>query len=61
MPCDMAAIPSNFAATARSQHPGLVNLVKLDGSVDSVANNVEISVWLNLHSRDKSLVDQLIQ
>ncbi len=61
MPCDIAAIPSNFAATARSQHPGLVNLVKLDGSVVAVANNVQLSVWLNLHSRDTRLVDQLLQ
>ncbi|MCC7338803.1 MAG: DUF1559 domain-containing protein [Pirellulaceae bacterium] len=61
MPCQTSAIPSNFAATARSQHIGLVNLLRLDGSVETVADSVESKVWLNLHARDDALVDRLLR
>lgn len=50
MPCDSAPIPANYAATARSLHVGLVNVLKLDGSVTSIANSVGQRVWLDLHS-----------
>jgi prepilin-type N-terminal cleavage/methylation domain-containing protein len=59
MPCTLSAIQSNFAATARSQHPGLVNILRLDGSVDTIADQVESIVWLSLHSRDPELARQL--
>jgi len=59
MPCVLSSISSNFAATARSQHSGLVNVLRLDGSVDTVANQVESLVWLKLHSRDSRLAEQL--
>jgi hypothetical protein len=51
MPCSDSPIPSNFAASARSLHVGLVNVLKLDGSVDSVSDNVSGDVWIHLHSR----------
>ena len=59
MPCTLSAIQSNFAATARSQHAGLVNILRLDGSVDTIADQVESIVWLSLHSRDPELARQL--
>ena len=59
MPCILSPIQSNFAATARSQHPGLVNILRLDGSVDTIADQVESIVWLSLHSRDPELARQL--
>lgn len=52
MPCRDAPIPANFSATARSQHSGIVNVLKLDGSVDSVSNNISKEIWIRLHSRD---------
>lgn len=52
MPCTDSPIPGNFAATSRSQHAGLVNLLKLDGSVESVNNNVSQEVWYQWHSKD---------
>ncbi len=53
MPCSDSPIPANWAATARSQHVGLVNVLKLDGSVISMSNNVNQNVWASLHSKDK--------
>jgi prepilin-type N-terminal cleavage/methylation domain-containing protein len=51
MPCGDAPIPSNFAATARSQHAGLVHVLRLDGSVDAIGNTVSADLWTQLHSR----------
>ena len=59
MPCILSAIAGNFAATARSQHPNLVNVLRLDGSIASIANEVESLVWLKLHSRDSQLAEQV--
>ncbi len=53
MPCTDSPIPANWAATARSQHVGLVNVLKLDGSVDSVSNNISQNVSASLHSKDR--------
>jgi len=51
MPCGDAAIPANFAASARSMHPGIVNALRLDGSVDTLQNEIDREVWWQLHSR----------
>jgi len=56
MPCTDSPIPSNFAATARSLHPGLVHTLRLDGSVHTVSENVDAEVWIRLHSRDADLL-----
>jgi prepilin-type processing-associated H-X9-DG protein len=50
MPCSSGPIPANFAATARSQHPGLVNVLRLDGSVESVGDTITTDLWIRLHS-----------
>jgi prepilin-type N-terminal cleavage/methylation domain-containing protein len=60
MPCMTSAIPSNWAATARSQHTGVVNVLKLDGSVDTIPDSVDRKTWIGLHSRDSNLVDRLL-
>ncbi len=52
MPCSSSPILSNFAATARSQHPGIVNALRLDGSVESISDEIDVTLWSNLHSRD---------
>ncbi|MBX3420926.1 MAG: DUF1559 domain-containing protein [Pirellulaceae bacterium] len=59
MPCETSPIPGNYSATARSQHSGIVNALRLDGSVESIGNNVERLVWLKLHSRDSALAERI--
>jgi prepilin-type N-terminal cleavage/methylation domain-containing protein/prepilin-type processing-associated H-X9-DG protein len=50
MPCSGGPIPANFGATARSQHPGLVNVLRLDGSVESVHDGISRELWVRQHS-----------
>jgi len=40
------------AVTARSYHPGVVNVVMMDGSVHAVADAIARSVWQALATRD---------
>uniref|UniRef100_A0A7C4LJX3 DUF1559 domain-containing protein n=1 Tax=Schlesneria paludicola TaxID=360056 RepID=A0A7C4LJX3_9PLAN len=56
MPCMDAPIPANFVATARSQHLGLVHVLKLDGAVESVSDNVSQEIWARLHSKDDVVI-----
>lgn len=53
MPCESAPIPANWGATARSQHVGLVNVAKLDGSVDSISDTIDRDLWTRLHAKDE--------
>ena len=40
------------AVTSRSYHPGVVQVVMLDGSVRSASETIELGVWRALGSRD---------
>ena len=40
------------AVTARSHHPGLVNAMLMDGSVRTIGNDVELTVWRAMSTRD---------
>lgn len=51
MPCDSFRIPSNYFASARSRHTGLVHCLKMDGSVEAVSDSIDDSLWRTLHSR----------
>ncbi|MCE9555248.1 MAG: DUF1559 domain-containing protein [Planctomycetes bacterium] len=48
--------PSNIktyaAVTARSHHPGLVQVVMMEGSVRSVSNDIDIASWRALSTRN---------
>jgi prepilin-type N-terminal cleavage/methylation domain-containing protein/prepilin-type processing-associated H-X9-DG protein len=44
-------VPSFSAITSRSYHPGLVNVVFMDGSVHTIANTINIAVWQALSTR----------
>ncbi|WP_197169002.1 DUF1559 family PulG-like putative transporter [Novipirellula galeiformis] len=46
-----AGQPTYAAVTARSYHPGLVQVAYLDGSVSSVSESVEITVWRAMGTR----------
>jgi prepilin-type processing-associated H-X9-DG protein len=37
--------PTYAAVTARSYHPGQVNVAMLDGSVRAVTDDIDIAVW----------------
>jgi len=52
MPCVDGPVPGNFAGAARSMHVGLVNILRLDGSVSAVQNEIDSDVWVQLHSKD---------
>lgn len=51
MMCTDSPIPSNFASNSRSQHTGIVNTLRLDGSVHSISENIDVDLWTRLHSR----------
>ena len=53
MPCSSAPIPANWGATARSQHPSVVNVARLDGSVDSISDTIDQQLWTRLHAKDE--------
>lgn len=53
--------PSYAVLTSRSHHGGLVNSCLMDGSVQSVSNNIDVQVWQALGTRakaDRSEIDQ---
>lgn len=50
MPCCSYALSEQ--ATARSMHPGGVNVLLMDGSTRFVADDVDRSVWHAIHSRE---------
>ena len=45
------AEPTFAAITARSYHPGIVNVVLMDGSVRSLSVNIDLGTYRNLGSR----------
>jgi prepilin-type N-terminal cleavage/methylation domain-containing protein len=46
-----ATLPTCAAITARSSHPGLVNVALMDGSVRSVRDSVSLATWRALGTR----------
>ena len=44
--------PTYAAVTARSYHPGLINVVLMDGSVRTISDSVDLDVWRALSTRD---------
>jgi prepilin-type N-terminal cleavage/methylation domain-containing protein/prepilin-type processing-associated H-X9-DG protein len=55
MPChaEVKHVETNDQATARSEHPGGVNVLMLDGSAHFVGNTVAIEIWFSIHTRDR--------
>jgi len=47
-----ATAPTWAAVTARSYHPGGVNVTLMDGSVRFVANTVDLAIWRAASTRD---------
>lgn len=46
-----AGNPTYAVITSRSFHPGIVNVSLLDGSVRSVSENIDLSIWHALGTR----------
>jgi len=51
MPC-VSYLDENQNATARSRHPGGVNVAFLDGAVRFVSNGIDPALWHVLHARE---------
>jgi type II secretory pathway pseudopilin PulG len=47
-----AGMPTYAMITSRSDHPGVVQVAMLDGSVQRVADSVELNVWRAMATRD---------
>ena len=43
--------PTYAAVTARSYHPGIVNVVFMDGSVRPISDSIQLHVWRSLSTR----------
>lgn len=56
MPCHHPMVPleMNVQATARSQHPGGVNVLMADGSAHFVSDQVNLDVWFHMHHRENN-------
>ena len=54
-----ATIPTRSAVTARSYHPGLVNVLLMDGSARSVQNRISRTIWRGLATRQGREVAQI--
>ncbi len=48
---ESTTVPTYAAVTARSFHPGTVNIMLMDGSVRSMSDNVDLGVWRGLGTR----------
>ncbi len=46
-----AGVPTYAAITARSHHTGIVHAAMLDGSVKSISENIDLTVWRALGTR----------
>ncbi len=44
--------PTYAAVTARSYHPGAVNVVLMDGSVRGISDSIRLDIWRALSTRD---------
>lgn len=51
--------PIRGVVTARSHHPGAVNVLMMDGSVSSAGSDIDVAVWQGLGSRAGGEVAQL--
>ncbi len=46
-----AGNPSYAMITSRSYHSGIVNILLFDGSVQSISENIDLSIWHVLGTR----------
>ena len=46
------SMPTYAAVTSRSFHPGIVNVGMMDGSVRPATNNIDLTVWRSLGTRN---------
>ena len=53
---DSASVVTYAAVGSRSYHTGIVNSVLMDGSVQSISENIDLNTWRNLSARDDGQV-----
>ncbi len=53
MPCSSGPVRGNYGAAARSQHIGVVNVARLDGSVGPISDTIDQDLWTQLHAKDE--------
>jgi prepilin-type processing-associated H-X9-DG protein len=51
--------PTYAIVTSRSNHPGVVNVALVDGSVQSVTDGVDLNVWRAMATRNGAEVVEL--
>lgn len=44
--------PTYAAVTSRSYHPSMVNILLMDGSVQTIANSIDLGIWRGLSTRN---------
>ena len=49
----------NAQATARSEHPGGVHVMMVDGSAHFVSDNINVDIWHYMHTRDTDQIFEL--
>jgi prepilin-type N-terminal cleavage/methylation domain-containing protein len=47
-----AGLPTYAAITARSHHVGLVHTARVDGSINSVTNSIDMQIWRGMSTRN---------
>ncbi|MBI3863751.1 MAG: DUF1559 domain-containing protein [Planctomycetia bacterium] len=52
-----AGLPVYAAVTARSYHPGIVQVLMMDGSVKSASDSIDLTVWRNISGRNDGAIN----
>ena len=55
-----ATQPTYAAVTARSHHPGSINILLMDGSVHGINENIDRALWRALGTRDGGDSEQVV-
>lgn len=59
LPCTNSGVENTAFISSRSRHPGIVNVVMCDASVQSITDDIEPNLWKNLSTIDEGNVTTL--
>ncbi len=57
-PADTSGIVTYAAVTSRSYHTTIVNVAMMDGSVDSISGDIDLTVWHAMATRDGEEIEK---